>query len=170
MTAANISAQGISCTVVSTVTFPYGFSIKEDFPDDVDPITIGNQTVRSSKMLVDGSLYTYITAKPIEVTISVLPGTKSDTNLGVILSASKVQQQLIPLPDSLSLVISYPDGVTATLIMGSMVSGPPARGVSRDGRIKTNQYQMVFQDSVTIGNSVVGSIASIASAAMKILG
>lgn len=167
---ANVTAFGVSCTVLSTVTFPYGFTIKEDFPDDVDPIQIGDQTVRVPQMLLDGTLYSYATAKPIEVAISVTPGSRSDSNLGIILAASKVKQQLIPIPDFITMVITYPDGVISTLINGSMVSGPPARSIQSSGRIKTNTYKMVFQDSASVGSSLVGTITSVGSAILRNLG
>lgn len=170
MTVANISTFGTSCTVISTVTFPAGFSIKEDFPDDVEPVLVGNQTVRSVKMLMDGSLYSYIVAKHIPVDISVVAGSDSDINLRIVLDSSKIKQKLLPISDWVTLAVSYPDGEVATFIKGTILEGPPARSPGMGGRMKTNTYKFAFEDVATVGNSVLGSAVSIATTALKILG
>ena len=169
MTVANVSAFGTSCTIVSTVTFPSGFNVS-DFADDVDPIQVGNLTIRTRQMLMDGSIHTRLSANPIEVTLAVIPGSPSDKNLQVLFNASRVRQKLLPIPDFIGMMISYPDGVTSALIDGSIISGPPVRSVSMSGRIKTNQYGFVFADNATIGDSVVGTLLSVASAGLRYLG
>lgn len=169
MTVANVSSFGIQATLISTVTFPYGFQLTK-FPDDSDPIQVDDLTVKAFEMLMDGRLITFQVAKPVQVAISVIPGSNDDINLGVILSATQIRAKLIPIPDILILMISYPDGTISTLTSGAMISGPPARSVTSAGRLKTNTYKFVFGESTNIGSSLIGSVAGIGATGANIIG
>ncbi|WVW37736.1 putative structural tail fiber protein [Aeromonas phage Gekk3-15] len=169
MSISDVSGFGLKCAILSTATFPYGFSISK-FPDDVDPIVISELTVRKLQMLLDGKMLSYQTANPVEVAISVIPGSPDDINLGIILSASQVKDQLIPLPDTVIMTITYPDGSTSVLADGTMLSGPAAKSVMASGRMKTSTYKFAFGASATVGNGLLSSATSLFAAGANILG
>lgn len=156
----NVSGFGTKVTIVSTTTFPYGFTISQ-LSDDVDPVSIENLEVAKHQMLLNGDLLTYKTANPAIVDVSVIPGSSDDANLSVILSASRIKQQIVPIPDIVVMTIAYPDGAVSVLAKGSIISGPPARSVMASGRAKSNKYRFAFGEVVTVGQSGASTLASI---------
>lgn len=162
MSVLNVSGFGSQINIVSTITFPYGFNI-DQFPDDSDPIQVNDLTVKKFEMLLDGTILSYSVANPVELSISVVAGSTDDINLGVILSAARIQGQILSIPDMIIMVITYPDGAITTLSHGTILSGPPVRGISANGKIKTNTYKFAFGTSTTVGVGTAGSAAAIAA-------
>lgn len=160
MSVANVSGFGAQINIVSTVTFPYGFSV-DQFPDDVDPIQINELTVKKYEMLIDGRMIHYGTANPVEMAVSVIAGSDNDINLGIILSAARVRRQILPIPDMIIMVVTYPDDIITTLTNGTIISGPPLRGIGVNGKIRTNTYRFAFGTSITVGAGGLSSAASI---------
>lgn len=168
MSVANVSGFGATCNIVSTATFPYGFSLSK-LADDVDPIVVEDLEIKKFEMLLDGSMLSYRTANPVLVSLSVIAGSVDDANLGIILSASQIRGKLIRLPDTIWLTVSYPDNTISTFTRGAMLSGPPAKSVLSSGRYKTSTYKFAFTDSTSAGAGAVSSLTSIGNTVLRIL-
>ena len=120
----NVSAFATSVLVASSASFPFGFVVKE-FTDDSNPIEVGPNVTQSYKMLLDGTLKAYKTAKPIDVALTVIPGGNDDTNLGIILSATKIYKKIIPrLAETVIMTVTYSNGGTVIFNNGALLSGP----------------------------------------------
>lgn len=168
MSQKNISAFGTKISIVSTVTFPYGFTLSQ-FADDVDPLVVEDLVVSKHEMLLNGKILGYRTANATIVELAVIPGTNDDANLAIILAANRVKTKILPTPDILVMTIGYSDGSVCVLSDGVMLSGPPTRSVMAAGRERTNKYKFAFGESNVIGQSGIGSVAGIAGVAGSIL-
>lgn len=161
----NISGFGTSVTVVALQTFPMGFNITE-FADDQDPIDIPPIEPVGYQPLYDGSIVTFTKAAPIELTLSVIPGSEDDINLKILLQSRGVGPSILPFQDITTMVISYPDGGRVILTQGSILSGPVADSIIETARKKSNQYKFVFasvasmqsgrQTAATIAQNILG--------------
>jgi hypothetical protein len=148
----DVSGFGLKATVVAVQTFPMGFTI-ETFADDVDPLDIADDEPGGFEMLYDGQLFAFTKANPITVKVSVVPGSEDDINLKILLASRRAANNLLPISDVTTMVISYPDGGKSVFSMGSIMSGPPADSVKQEGRKKGNTYTFVFGSSTGIQNS-----------------
>lgn len=152
--ATNIGSFGLQLRLVANLIFPAGININT-FTGDTDSLDVKELTVAQTEMGLNGDLLYWQNANPIEVAISVVPGSVDDTNLGLILEwdrVSKAKQAagLTPKKNRCTLVVSYPDGSTDTYTGGIIVSGSYANSASSSGRIKTKVYNFVFQDKTSI--------------------
>lgn len=138
----NISGHGTSITIIAVNSFPVGFSLTK-LADDVDPISHKEVVTNGYKKLIDGSLFFYSQTAPIEVEVSVVPGSEDDINCKILLQAQKGGLQIIPLPDITTMIINYPNG-RVMLTNGSIVSGPLLDSISDTARKKSNTYTFVF--------------------------
>ena len=96
-------------------------------------------------MLYDGDLFAFDKATPIEVAVSVIPGTSDDINLKILLQSKHAPKTLIPLPDVTSMVITYPD--KGRIVLSNrlpILKGPLVDSISTQGRRKGNRYTFVF--------------------------
>lgn len=143
----NVTAFSTSVSIVSTVTFPFGFQITQ-FSDDEDPIKFNEKIVQGTKVLLNGKILAYKTAKPIEVSISVIPGSEDDKMLSLLQAASNVKNQLIPVEDTVVMTISYPNEI-AIYNGGALVAGPAGKSVKTSGRFASNTYRFVFTESIS---------------------
>jgi len=144
---ADISGFGTRAKVIASVTFPVGFSVTE-FADDSDPVDMPPIKIGDSAMGLNGDLLTWATAVTIPVTLSVWANSDADVNLSILLNANRVAKGKSAAGDSISLVISYPNGDTLTLTRGAIMEGMPAPSVASAGRLKTNSYVFNFADYV----------------------
>lgn len=160
MSQENISGSGTKVTIVSTVTFPYGFTINSLSDDDI-PINVENLEVAKYEMLLNGRMLPFGVAKPVIVELAVVPGSNDDANLSVLLSASRIRQQIVPIYDIIVMTINYPNGAVNIFSGGAMLSGPPAFSVMSNGRLRTNKYKFAFGIDAGIGNSAIASAASV---------
>lgn len=140
----DVSAYGTTVIVIALNSFPVGFSISE-FTDDVSqPLIIEPTETTGYEILYDGKLFFYDKGAPIKVSVSVIPESRDDINLKVLLQARKGAPSLIPLPDVTSMVITYPDGGRIVLSYGSIISGPFGTSLASSGRRAGNTYTFVF--------------------------
>lgn len=139
----DVSAFGTGITIVSTASFPVGFQVTS-FADDEDPLAIEPLEVSGFEKLYDGNIFTFDKTSPVLLSIGVNANTDDDINLKILLQARKSSPQLLPLPDTTTMVISYPDGGRVVLSNGLMISGAIADSISSAGRKKGNVYHFVF--------------------------
>ncbi len=163
----NVSGFGTKITLVSTVTFPYGFQLSA-FSDDVDPIDIEDYQAADHEMLLDGGMFPFQTANPIKATIRLIPNSDDDENMKIIMEAARVKQNIISLPDFIILTINYPDGSVLILSKGYIRKGPIANSIQSAGRMRSGSYELVFAEQNRIGGSVLGMVVSAASIATNI--
>lgn len=141
----DISATGVSARCLASVTFPMGFSMTA-FADDADPFDIPAIDIASAAMNVNGDLVTWSSPTPINITVNVIPGSDEDNNLGVIFEANRAGKNKLHARDIITIVLSYPDGSTATLSEGKMTTGVPGNSPASAGRIKSKAYTFAFQN------------------------
>ncbi|ATW57895.1 hypothetical protein CNR33_00049 [Pseudomonas phage tabernarius] len=146
----NIGGHGTSITIVALNSFPVGFQLTK-LADDVDPISHKEVTTNGYKKLIDGSLFFYSQTAPIEVSVSVVPGSDDDINCKILLQAQKGGLQIIPLPDITTMIITYPKG-RVLLTNGSIVSGPLLDSIADTARKKSNTYTFVFANFAGMQN------------------
>jgi hypothetical protein len=139
----DVSAFGAGITIVALTSFPMGFSLSS-FSDDEDPLNVEQLEVSGYEKLYDGSIFTFDKTSPVLLSVGVMPNTDDDTNLKILLQMRKSSPQLLPLPDTTSMVITYPDGGRIVLSDGSILSGAIADSLTAQGRKKGNVYHFVF--------------------------
>ena len=143
----DVSGTGLSLTVKASLTFPSGFLVSA-FSDDSDPLDFPEQQIAEYGMGLNGDLITWTSPKPIEVTISVIPGTPEDESLAFLYEANRAAKGKRSVKDTITFVANYPDGRMKTLRPGRITNGQPAKGVASGGRIKTSTYSFVFENKV----------------------
>lgn len=139
----DVSAFGTGITIVSTASFPVGFRLTS-FSDDEDPLTVEQVEVSGFEKLYDGSIFIFDKTSPVLLSVGVNANTDDDINLKILLQARKSSPQLLPLPDTTTMVITYPDGGRVILSNGQLISGPIADSITSAGRKKGNVYHFVF--------------------------
>ena len=139
----DISAAGGKVTIISSPTFPQGFTITE-WATDADPITIEDVQIAQSEVGVNGDIVSWHRAVPVNVDMNIIPNSESDKNLMILTSANKVEKNKVALHDSITMIISYPDGTLKTFTEGTIVSGSVANSMVNDGKIRSKNYKFVF--------------------------
>lgn len=163
----DVSAFGTGITIVATSSFPMGFGLSS-FADDEDPISISEVEVSGFEKLYDGSIFTFDKTSPILLSVGVMPNTDDDTNLKILMQMRKSSPQLLPLPDTTSMVINYADGGRVILSQGIILSGALADSITTQGRKKGNVYHFVF-GTFAGAQSVTELAATVAQAALSLL-
>mgnify|MGYP001000780184 FL=1 len=134
--AQDISGFGLSVWLVASETYPAGFPITQ-FADDGDPFDIPSITIAESAMGVNGDMVKWSKAAPIKVSISVIPSSLDDINLGILYDANRVAKGKRGSRDVITLSGIYGDGRSVTLLEGIITDGMPADSVASAGRLKT---------------------------------
>lgn len=143
----DISGFGLQIRLLADKTFPAGVSITQ-FADDGDPFDLPSQQIADKAMGLNGDLLTWSKANPINITISVVPGSEDDINLGILFEANRVGKGKTSARDSITLTAIYPDESTITLTEGKITDGMPGNGIVSAGRMKTKAYQFSFENKV----------------------
>tara|TARA_R110002020_G_scaffold13254_2_gene47839 strand:+ start:51 stop:509 length:459 start_codon:yes stop_codon:yes gene_type:complete len=145
----DISGYGFRLNLISTTTFPVGFDVTA-FADDADPIDFPELTVAEAAMGLNGDLVSWSTANPVPITISIIPNSSDDINLGLLAEATRVGKGKLPGSDSITMVGVYPNGATVTLTNGIVTNFLPANPISSAGRIKSKVYKFTFENILYI--------------------
>jgi len=143
----NISAFGVKATLLASNTFPQGLIITE-FSDDTDAIDVPVLQIADSAMGINGDLITWSKANPIKFTISVIPGSANDRNLGILFEVNRPGRGKIGSRDVITLNIEYPGGSFVQLVNGIITDGFPFSGAQSSGRLKTKTYSFTFESRV----------------------
>lgn len=163
----NVNGSGTSIVVIAIQSFPLGFTISE-FADDVDPISAEEVEPAGFEMLYDGSLFAFDKASPIVLTVSVIAGTPDDMNLKIITQSKRGGASLLPFNDSISMIITYPDGGRVMLSSGVLIKGMVPDSITTNGRRKSNSYTFAF-GSFTGAQSAKQLVTGIAQAGLGLL-
>ncbi|OJW21169.1 MAG: hypothetical protein BGO49_24455 [Planctomycetales bacterium 71-10] len=145
--AQDISGFGLVVNVIASSTFPAGFVVTQ-FADDSDPFDIPSVQIADKAMGVNGDLVVWSRAVPIDVSISVIPGSPDDANLGILAQANRPGRGKAPALDSITLTGIYPDGTQITLQSGRLTNAPFGKSVASAGRMKSKTYTFTFQNSI----------------------
>ncbi|QRE00387.1 hypothetical protein [Burkholderia phage BCSR52] len=157
----DISGFGASITIAALQSFPMGFTLKQ-LADDQDPLTFEEVETTGYEALYDGSFFFFDKASLIKVRMSVIAGSDDDMNLKILLQSRKGSSSIIPLPDSTTMTVGYPNGGRVILTNGSILSGPFADSISQEARKKGNVYTFGFGAfaGAQSGKQLIASIAS----------
>ena len=144
----NIAALGTKIKVIASKSFPIGFEV-DDYADDVDGLVFDAQDIANTAMTLNGNLLVWGKATPIPLSISVVPGSSDDENLGVIFENNRVAVGKMSVKDLITFIIPFPDGKIVTVSGGVMMGGQAGKSISPDGRFKTKTYTFQFESKVS---------------------
>jgi hypothetical protein len=147
--AVDISGFGFSARIIASNTFPVGFEITQ-FADDTDPVDIPSLQISDHAMGLNGNKINWTVANPIPVTFAIIAGTEDDRNLSILFEANRAGQNKQSAKDTITVILTYPDGSLQTLTGGSCDEFMPGKSVSSDGRYKSNTYLMSFENRVDV--------------------
>lgn len=143
----DLTGTGFSITITATNTYPNGF-ICTSFADEIDPLDFSEQQITQYKMGLNGDLITWKSVVPIELTISIIPGTVEETYLDFLFEANRIAKGKKSSNDVITFIVNYADGRRRVLTSGKIVSGTPGNGISSNGRIKIKTYKFVFENII----------------------
>lgn len=143
----DISVFGLQVRLVASLTFPQGITITQ-FADDQDPLDFPSTQIGDKGMGVNGDMVGWAVATPIEVPLSIIPGSEDNKNLAVLFDANRAARGKRVVRDVLTMTVMYPDGSTRTLSGGMITDGTPAQGAQSSGRKKTQTYTFAFENMV----------------------
>ena len=139
----DVSHIGTIVRLTASNTFPTGFTLSS-FPGDVDPFDMADIVIAEAEMGTNGDIYTWSSANPIEVDLSLIPNTADAINMAVLFEQNRPQKNKGTALDEIKVVRMTPDGAQLTLGKGKILSGPPAMSQGSNGRLKTPTYKMAF--------------------------
>lgn len=157
----DISTLGASVTITGA-----GLSISDitDFSDDGTPIQVSDLEVAGSSMNINGEMVTWAKANPVEVSLSLIPGSDSDNKITNFLRAIAPGGSMGKVSTNAyisSMVISTPDVTRAnlestrphrtyTFTNGRMLRGTPGLSSDADGRMISKTYTFVFEKVTSV--------------------
>jgi hypothetical protein len=145
----NISGFGLSISIIASKTFPVGLLLTE-YADDTDPFDSPSIQVADKAMGLNGDLIIWSKPSPLNHTLSVIPKSISDINLGFLLNANRVAQGKTGARDVVTMTVNYPDGTFVVLQNGAITDGPVATSVASSARYKSKTYGFTFQNIIGI--------------------
>lgn len=143
----DVSAFGVKVIITADKTLPMGVTISE-FGESADPISVQDVTMAESEMGVNGDLILTRRARPISITLPVVPGTAGSEALRTLWEANRFAKNKNAVRDVITMVIMYPNDKKITLVDGAIVSGPPIIGVNSAGRLMDESFGFVFANVV----------------------
>lgn len=143
----DISGFGFTQILTASVTFPSGILLSS-YADDGDPNETPSLQIADGASGLNGDLIHWTKANPIKKTISVIPASIDDINLGILFQANRPGKFKIPVRDLITLVETYPNGLIATYIGGFITDGIPGYPIASAGRLKTKPYSFIFESVI----------------------
>lgn len=143
----DISATGLEVTIIAIPTFPQGLKVTQ-FADDADPLDSAAINVTEYGMGLNGDLVTWSAPKPLPITLNVIANTDDDKNLSILLDTNTVAKGKLSVKDVLQMILRYPDGTRKVLTNGRITSGQIIPGAASSGRLKSRQYQFIFENKI----------------------
>lgn len=143
----NIGGAGSRVTIIAVPTFPQGFTVSE-LASDTDPIVIDDVEVNNTEVGVNGDVASWKRATTINLELSVIPKTESDTNLKILLNANRLAKNKVAINDDITLILTEADGTITTFSGGVIVSGPVADTIGSDSKIRTKTYRFTFSNVI----------------------
>ena len=142
--AQDISGFGATVRLIASTTFPVGVTISQ-WADDADPIDAPSVQIADKAMGVNGDLVTWSKANPLIVTLNVVPNSGDDVNLQALFNANRVGKGKRGARDSITLLVSYPDGKVISYNRGKITDGMPGNSIASAGRMKSKAYAFAFE-------------------------
>lgn len=149
----NISGFGTTAQIVASATFPAGFLISA-FADDADPLDTPDLDLADTAMGLNGDFIVWSRPQGIEISLNIIPVTPEDDNMSVLFEANRLGKGKRSARDTINVTLNYPNGLTAVLSEGVMVTGPALPQISSAGRFKTRMYRFRFQNITKTNNPV----------------
>ena len=146
----NISATGLTITIIASNSFPVVPLIITEFADDSDPFDFENLTIAEDAMGLNGDYVFWTSATPIRPTIAVIPNSESDRRLAALLELNRVGENKAGAGDVITMVGQYPGELPIVLSGGTVLSGSPFSSGASSGRKKSKTYQFGFGNKVGI--------------------
>lgn len=143
----DISGIGITVTLFASKTYPAGLTVSQ-FADDADPLDFPDVELLSEGMNVNGELVTWLTPKPLSVSLNLIPNTEDSKNMDILFDANRPAYKKIAVKDVITMVVNYPDGSKKILNNGRPKTYAPASGITSAGRHKSRAYTFVFENKV----------------------
>lgn len=143
-----ISGQGSKIQVLTTITFPAGFTITQ-FADDVDAYDVPSVDISDNASGANGDLIVWSKAIGLSVVLGVIAKSDSDQLLAILFEANRAAAGKTSANDVVTMVHQYPDGHQTTYINGIIKSGPPSRSMASTSRYKSHAYGFVFENKVS---------------------
>ena len=145
----NISANGLTVVLSAIPSFPN--LVLTQWADDADPLDFPDIDIADSAMGVNGDLVVWSTPKPIEVSLSVIPGSSDDKNLNILFSLNRAGKLKPSTSDLVNMTFIYGGTLAGvakrvTLIGGRCMAYAPATGAASSGRKKSKTYKFVFEN------------------------
>lgn len=146
----NITANGLTVIVSALPSFPN--LVLTQWADDADPLDIPEIEINGSAMSINGDLVTWSTPKPIQISLSVIPGSTDDKNLAILFGLNRAGKFKPSANDLINMTFMYNGtlagiGRRAVLVNGRCVSYSPGTGASSSGRKKSKTYSFVFENA-----------------------
>jgi len=144
--AQDISGFGLKVWLIASETFPAGFPVTA-FADDGDPFDLPSMQIAEAAMGVNGDLVKWSKAQVVPMTLSVIPNSVDDVNLGILFDSNRVSKGHRGARDVITMTGIYADGRTVVLTEGIITDGMPSNSVASAGRLKSKQYGFTFEDA-----------------------
>lgn len=148
----NVSGYGLAARVTATNTFPAGYPVTA-FSDDADPLDSPDFTAADTNTALNGDLVVWSRAAGIEVAFNIIPTSEDDVNFSALLEANRVGKNKRGARDVITIVTTYPSGMTVTYSKGVIVSGSLVPAIGSNGKIKTRQYRFRFENISKTGEN-----------------
>ena len=144
---ARVTGTGTKITIIAIPTFPAGVTISQ-FPDDQDPVSFGNQDIAEVAMGVNGDMIVWDRPSVINITLSVIPGTEDDKNLGILFDMNRVAKNKVSAQDKITMTVTSPGSDPKTYTGGAIIGGPAGDTVNGNTRRQTKQYFFAFENKI----------------------
>lgn len=147
----NISANGLTVILSAVPSFP--MLVLTQWADDTDPLDLPEIEITGAAMGVNGDLVTWSSPKPLELVLSVIPGTTDDKNLNILFNLNRAGKLKPSTNDIVNLTFIYAGTIAGatrrvTLIGGRCSAYQPATGAASSGRKKSKTYKFIFENVV----------------------
>lgn len=140
----DISGFGTQIQMTASFTYPIGLTLTE-FADDTDAIDFPNLEIGNAASGPNGDMVAWSEAKPIPVTINVIPGGEDDKNLSVLFNANRPGINKLTVRDIINITVTYADLTQNTFSNGIITAGMPGTSLANTGRLKTKAYTFMFE-------------------------
>lgn len=136
-----------------------------EFSDENTPIDIPALEVAAGSMNLNGNLVTWTKPNPINVSFTLIPGSKSDMSLRSFLRSVSIGGKGASVGEAYitSMVLTVPaytegstnkkSNKTFTFTNGRLLSGQPAIGSNNDGKASPSTWTFMFEGFEGVSNN-----------------
>jgi len=139
----DISVFGLQGNIVASKTFPNGFTVSA-FADDADPLDSPDIDLADMAIGPNGDTTCWSRPQLIEIVINVIPQSQDDLNLTALADANRVAKNKSSARDSITIIWTYPNGMTVTASDGKLVTGNVVQSGNSAGKTKSKRYAFRF--------------------------